>query len=81
MKILLSALIFFFALFIVSSCGNGAADKDKDSILETDSIPPDLDSTLNADSVVTASYHMSKEDSTRIADSIARKKNPIRDFN
>jgi hypothetical protein len=46
-----------------------------------DSIPPNADSVLKADSVVTASYHLSKEDSIHIADSVKKTKDPIRDFN
>lgn len=80
MKIRL-AFAFILGVLALSSCGNSDEAKDKDSILETDSVPPDLDSVLKSDSTVTASYPISKEDSTRIADSIDRTKNHIRDFN
>lgn len=81
MKIAQAAFVFVFGSMLVLSCGDDGKDKAGDSVLNTDSVPPDLDSVLKSDSSVTASYHISKEDSTRIADSIARTKNHIRDFN
>jgi hypothetical protein len=81
MKILLPAFVFVFSSLLFSSCGNDGEDKTADSVLKTDSVLPDLDSMLKADSTVTASYRMSKEDSARVADSVAKTKNPIRDFN
>ena len=74
-------MLFAFSTLLLLSCGNGQNDADEDSLQNADSIPPNLDSILKADSVVTASYHQSKEDSMKVADSVAKTKNPIRDFN
>jgi hypothetical protein len=74
------ALVLSAVLF--SSCGTSTTPEDDSvAVKDKDSIPPNADSVLKADSVVTASYHLSKEDSTHIADSIKKTKDPIRDFN
>lgn len=81
----LAALMMVFGSLLFSSCGNDACDDDTvDGGIGPmmDSIPQNADSIRKADSIeATTSYHMSKEDSTKIADSIARTKNQIRDFN
>lgn len=77
----LAALLLAIGSVLFSSCGNSDHVIENDSMPLADSTPPDLDSVLKADSTVTASYHLSKEDSTEIADSLARTKNRIRDFN
>jgi hypothetical protein len=74
--------ILLFGTVLLYSCGNGSGEKPVDGIIHDTTIPaPDLDSVVKGDSVVTASYHLSKEDSIKVADSVKRTKNPIRDFN
>jgi hypothetical protein len=74
--------VLLFGSILVYSCGNGTEEDPADGKLKDTFTPaPDLDSTLKADSVVTASYHISKEDSIKVADSVKRTKDPIRDFN
>jgi ABC-type Fe3+-citrate transport system substrate-binding protein len=81
-KIIPVVLLIITAL-LVSSCGNNSGDENADSAAKHDTAKnkPDADSVVKSDSTVTASYHMSKADSAHIADSIAKTKDPIRDFN
>ncbi|MEO5642240.1 MAG: hypothetical protein ABIQ40_05185 [Bacteroidia bacterium] len=75
------AVLFVASGFVVfSSCENEKKSVDDDTIAN-DSVSQELDSVLKEDSTVTAIYQLTKEDSTKFADSIVRTKNRIRDFN
>jgi hypothetical protein len=77
---LLSALLL--GSLLIYSCGNGTDEDPANEKKNDTTIPaPDVDSVVKSDSVVTAAYHMSKEDSIKVADSVKRTKDPIRDFN
>jgi hypothetical protein len=80
---IIPAVLLITGIFLLSSCGNNSGDENADSASKHDTAlnKLDPDSVAKTDSTVTASYHISKADSTRIADSIARTKNPVRDFN
>ncbi|CAN5837165.1 hypothetical protein BH11BAC7_BH11BAC7_05150 [soil metagenome] len=73
-------LIMAAVSVLFSSCGNEKNKVDDDTIAN-DSVSQELDSVLKEDSTVTAIYQLTKEDSTKFVDSIARTKNRIRDFN
>ncbi len=83
----LAALILVFgSLLFSSSCGFTAGepvDSQVDGgIVVLDSVLEETDSADGANNgEVGPAYHISKEDSTRISDSVARTKNSIRDFN
>ncbi len=77
----LSVLIVPTLLISIPSCGNGTEDVDEGGEIHNNDTLPDADSLAKADSVVTGSYHISKEDSIKVADSVAHTKDPIRDFN
>jgi hypothetical protein len=78
-----SVVILLFVLLFLSSCGTDDDGKKTDSLTE-DSLPagtlaPDsiADPVVNAPPVP---YKLSPEDSARVADSVARNRNSVRDF-
>lgn len=80
---ILATTLFISGMLLFSSCGNGHDEENADSAAQHDTALHrlDPDSVAKADSTVTAVNHISKEDSTRIADSIQNLKDPVRDFN
>jgi hypothetical protein len=87
---LVASLVLVFGSFLFTSCGNNGEEQVDGGIMYV----PDsaevarlrADSTRRADSSETENlprevYKLSKEDSARIADSVERRKNHIRDFN
>ena len=79
-KIILAALLITGS-FLVSSCGNSSEENADSAKHDTTMHKLDPDSVAKADSTVTAINHISREDSTHIADSIENLKDPVRDFN
>ena len=78
---ILGAMLFVFTLLFFS-CGNSHEEDSADSAAKHDTAHKlDPDSVAKADSTVTASSRIPKEDSIRIADSIENLKDPVRDFN
>ncbi len=77
-----SVVIITFPLMFFCSCGPGDGTKN-DSPAED----PVSAGTIARDSITTSvvnettiPYKLSPEDSTRVADSVARNRNPVRDF-
>ena len=79
--------IFLIAIpFFLFACGNSVDyDKKIDSMFpqqKTDSSrPTDNSKKDSSDDNVVKPFHLSPADSIKVADSIAKTKNPIRDFN
>ncbi len=85
-RFLAAVFLVFGSLLFSSSCGFTAGepmDTQADGgVVMLDSTYEKIDSVDNeSNEDAGAAYHISKEDSTRISDSVARTKNSIRDFN
>ena len=79
-------LLFAAITFLLFSCGNPTADDKKiDSLFpqpQTDSSKPIENSKKDsAEENAPKTFHLSPADSAKVADSIAKTRNPIRDFN
>ncbi len=83
-RFLAAVILVFGSLLFSSSCGFIAGEPTvpqvDGGVFLMDSVQEKTDSADNANNEGSA-YHISKEDSARIADSVARTKNAIRDFN
>jgi hypothetical protein len=86
-----AALLLIFGVQLFSSCSNdkprhivGDSIFGPDSLLLIGQLQARFDGAHNADSIAASSIpaenRLSKEDSARVADSIARRKNKVRDF-
>lgn len=77
-----SVVIITFLLLFFCSCGSNDSGTENDSLSE-DSLPVETltrDGTAPVVNETAIPYKLSPEDSTRVADSVAMNRNPVRDF-